>query len=337
MKSHYLILMFVLLIASHVQGQVVIGPVDGVDPEARLDIRTGSESSGMMIPRVNNFPSGSITQGMMVFYTGSNFDQSLYVYVDNTWQQLAESAGLDITAPSAPTSLTASNPTTSSIDLSWTASTANDVTGYYIYFSDTTLAATVTSGTSTTITGLTSGTSYTFYATAYDAAANESTVSNNASETTTSCGGIIHQASFETNADGWVLYSGAVRSTDVAFQGIYSVKMNGNYSDDGAEMELTGLDFTQYSSVTIDFRYRTSGYDNNGRYPDKVELWFKFGNSWYLMSEHGSSNGSWTQVSFTYNDGSDIAQIGAIDIAGDASSSSELVYIDDVVITAICN
>ena len=55
------------------------------------------------------------------------------------------------------------------------------------------------------------------------------------------------------------------------------------------------------------------------------------------MSEHGSSNGSWTQVSFTYNDGSDIAQIGAIDIAGDASSSSELVYIDDVVITAICN
>ena len=186
MKSHYLILMFVLLIACHVQGQVVIGPVDGVDPEARLDIRTGSESSGMMIPRVNNFPSGSIAQGMMVFYTGSNFDQSLYVYVDNTWQQLAESAGLDITAPSAPTSLTASNPTDSSIDLSWTASTDNvGVTGYYIYFSDTTLAATVTSGTSTTISGLSALSLYTFYATAFDAAGNESSSSNNASETTT--------------------------------------------------------------------------------------------------------------------------------------------------------
>ena len=326
MKSHYLILMFVLLIASHVQGQVVIGPVDGVDPEARLDIRTGSESSGMMIPRVNNFPSGSIAQGMMVFYTGSNFDQSLYVYVDNTWQQLAESAGLDITAPSAPTSLTASNPTTSSIDLSWTASTANDVTGYYIYFSDTTLAATVTSGTSTTIAGLSHGTLYTFYATAFDAAGNESSSSNNASETTTTPPPvIINEGYFETGNDDWVDYGRSERnnSSEYSCEQDWSMRIRDDRT--GSRIELLNKDLTTYNLVTINFEYKTT---NNWEPDDRFEL--KLNN---IVIGTWDKSESCTSVSISI-DSSDYT-FGSQDdfkFEGEMDHKREIVYIDAVVI-----
>jgi endonuclease I/chitodextrinase len=89
----------------------------------------------------------------------------------------------DTTAPTAPTNLVANNPTSSTVALSWTASTDNvGVTGYDIYANGV-LKSTV-SGTSTTVQALNSSTTYDFYVIAKDAAGNPSAQSNIATETT---------------------------------------------------------------------------------------------------------------------------------------------------------
>ena len=178
-------------------GQVGIGTKD-IDASAILQVEASTNDKGILLPRLtieqrdaintNATAAGeTVPAGLTIYCTdcfGTN-SGSIYYYNGVEWRPI-DNNGQDTAPPSAPTSLAASNPTTSSIDLSWTASTDNvGVTGYYIYFSNNTLAATVTSGTSTTISGLSALSLYTFYATAFDAAGNESSSSNNASETTT--------------------------------------------------------------------------------------------------------------------------------------------------------
>ena len=101
-------------------------------------------------------------------------------YVQAIWNPTADSQ-----APTAPTSLAVTGTTTSTVSISWLASTDNvAVTGYNVYMNNV-LKTTVT-GLSTTITGLTASTAYSFYVTAKDAAANSSTASNTVSGTTSS-------------------------------------------------------------------------------------------------------------------------------------------------------
>lgn len=92
---------------------------------------------------------------------------------------------VDATAPTAPTSLTASGTTQTTTNLSWSASTDNvGVTGYEVY-QDGNLKTTVTT-TTYAVTGLTAGTSYAFSVKAKDAAGNASGFSNTANITTSS-------------------------------------------------------------------------------------------------------------------------------------------------------
>ncbi len=91
--------------------------------------------------------------------------------------------GPDTEAPSIPTKLTTSSITSTSIGLSWNASTDNiAVSGYDIY-QGITLLTTVTS-TDYNVTGLTPSTAYTFSVKARDAAGNISSPSNTISATT---------------------------------------------------------------------------------------------------------------------------------------------------------
>lgn len=89
----------------------------------------------------------------------------------------------DTTAPTAPTALIASGTTSSTTNLSWTASTDDvAVTGYDVYqngvFKATTASITYA------VTGLTASTAYTFYVQAKDAAANASLASTTVNVTT---------------------------------------------------------------------------------------------------------------------------------------------------------
>lgn len=91
----------------------------------------------------------------------------------------------DTTAPSVPSGLTASNITSTTCTVSWTASTDNvGVTAYDVY-QGTTLKTTV-STTSASVTGLTASTTYSFTVKAKDAAGNTSNSSSALSVTTSS-------------------------------------------------------------------------------------------------------------------------------------------------------
>ncbi|MFL6114708.1 MAG: glycoside hydrolase family 6 protein [Catenulispora sp.] len=94
----------------------------------------------------------------------------------------------DTTPPSMPTGLTASNITTSSITLSWTASTDNvGVTGYDVYRGTALAGSSAT--TSFTDTGLSASTQYTYTVKAHDAAGNASAASAPVTATTAAISG----------------------------------------------------------------------------------------------------------------------------------------------------
>lgn len=100
-------------------------------------------------------------------------------YVNLVW----ETQTPDNQPPTTPTNLVANNPTSSTVALSWTASTDNiGVAGYDVYANG--VLKTTVSGTSATVQGLASSTTYDFYVIAKDAAGNFSTQSNTATETT---------------------------------------------------------------------------------------------------------------------------------------------------------
>lgn len=89
----------------------------------------------------------------------------------------------DTTAPSVPMSLTATELSSSQINLSWTASTDNvGVSGYKVYRNGTYLKS--VTGTFTSDTGLSPSTQYCYTVSAYDTANNESAQSSQACATT---------------------------------------------------------------------------------------------------------------------------------------------------------
>ncbi|MFC9292897.1 carbohydrate binding domain-containing protein [Streptomyces sp. NPDC057011] len=91
--------------------------------------------------------------------------------------------GTDTTAPTAPGSLTSTGRTSSSVSLSWAASTDNvGVSGYDVYQGGSKVATSTTTGA--TVTGLTANTPYTFTVRARDLAGNSSAASNSVTVTT---------------------------------------------------------------------------------------------------------------------------------------------------------
>ncbi|MFC5977957.1 endonuclease [Flavobacterium salmonis] len=104
-------------------------------------------------------------------------------YVNQIWGGTAPSG--DTQAPTAPASLASTSKTSTTISLSWNASTDNvAVTGYDVYANS--ILKTTVSGTTATITGLTASTSYSIYIKAKDSAGNASASSSTIAVTTNS-------------------------------------------------------------------------------------------------------------------------------------------------------
>lgn len=105
-------------------------------------------------------------------------------YVNQIW---GGTSSTDTQAPTAPTSLASTSKTSTSISLSWNASTDNvAVTGYDVYANS--VLKTTVSGLTATITGLTASTSYSIYVKAKDAAGNSSASSSTIAVTTNASG-----------------------------------------------------------------------------------------------------------------------------------------------------
>lgn len=146
----------------------------------RLEIDNDGNGSYESIINSYGASSGTITEDYTGTFSAStrlrfivtNATGNDYVYIDNI--TINGCLATDSTAPSTPTNLASSNITTSSFDVSWTASTDNfGVTGYRVYI-DGSEDGTTTS-TTYSFSGLSSSTTYTIEVEAFDAAGNNST------------------------------------------------------------------------------------------------------------------------------------------------------------------
>ncbi|GAA3821660.1 cellulose binding domain-containing protein [Sphaerisporangium flaviroseum] len=172
----------------------------------------------------------------------------------------------DTTAPSRPGTPTASSITSSGASLSWTASTDNvGVSGYDVYreAGATDVRAGTASTASFTLTGLTAGTSYTFYVVARDAAGNSSTASSPVTFSTTSgpggggggCTGTYRIAqSWQGNFQGEV----AVKNTGTAAITGWTVKWT--FANGQTISQLWNGTYTQ---TAADVTVRNASYNGN--------------------------------------------------------------------------
>ncbi|MFD2098871.1 fibronectin type III domain-containing protein [Flagellimonas iocasae] len=151
----------------------------------------------------------------------------------------------DNQAPSAITDLASSNTTSTSTQLSWSASTDNvGVTNYEVFQNGVSIANTGTT-TGFNVTGLTPNTSYNFTVFAEDAAGNTSAVSNTESVTTSAGNGIVDYTSENANLstvdwtarDLYATQNVGIGTTDT--QG-YRLAVAGNVIAEGVKVELQG-------------------------------------------------------------------------------------------------
>jgi hypothetical protein len=224
----------------------------------------------------------------------------------------------DTQAPSAPTGLTASNVTQTTVDLAWNASTDNvGVTGYDVFMDGSLLGS--VSGTTAQVTGLSSATTYSFYVKAKDAAGNISDASNTVSVTTLSgssggsCdGGIVsypYYQGFENTIGNWVqsqdddfdwtVRSGSTPSSNTgpsgAAEGSYYVYMESsspNYSNKRAILISPCFDFSSLDSPQVSFKYHMYGSSKMGSLAFEIST--DNGNSWsVLWSKSGNQGNAW--------------------------------------------
>ncbi|MEP4534129.1 MAG: M4 family metallopeptidase [Cyclobacteriaceae bacterium] len=246
------------------------------------------------------------------------------------------SAPGDTQAPTTPTGLASSNVTTSSFDVSWSASTDNvGVTGYNVYLDGSFVSS--TTGTSYAFSGLAASTSYTIAVEAFDASNNTSGQAT--TSVTTSTGGsgsdVLVTGFFETGWDGWIdggsdvaRYNGA-RS----YEGSYSIRLRDN-SGTVSRMSYTGVDVTGYDQIDIEFYFYASSMESG------EDFWVLFfnGSTWqtvatYAQGSSFSNNGFYTATitldATTYN----FASNAGFAFQCDASGNADYIYIDAVTIT----
>ncbi|WP_340199858.1 fibronectin type III domain-containing protein [Ascidiimonas sp. W6] len=263
-------------------------------------------------------------------YVGSGLQLRFNRITGGTWQadiaidaiSLTTTGGPDTEAPTAPTSLIASNTTTTTTDLNWTASTDNvAVTSYDVLQDGVVIGNTAT--TSFSITGLTPATTYVFTVVANDDAGNQSLASNVASVTTNGTGGAgctggissyPYSESFEssfgawTQATGddlnWTRDSGGTPSNntgpssgaDGAFYIFVEASGNGTgYPNKQAILNSPCFDLNSASQATFSFQYHMFGSADAGSI--NLEASNDNGVTWTsIWSQTGNQGNQWNIV-----------------------------------------
>ncbi|MEU1405026.1 glycoside hydrolase family 18 protein [Streptomyces sp. NPDC005728] len=157
----------------------------GVTGTGTTDVSTWTPDSSSWKQLSTSFTTGSSTTSVTV-YTHGWYGQAAYYADDVSVYGPDGGGGGDPapTVPSAPSGLSVSGTTSSSVSLSWSA--VSGATGYNVYRDGTKVTA--VTGTSATVTGLSASTSYSFQVTATNSAG-ESTKSAAVTGTTTASGG----------------------------------------------------------------------------------------------------------------------------------------------------
>ncbi|MEU5982825.1 glycoside hydrolase family 18 protein [Streptomyces sp. NPDC047434] len=152
----------------------------GASGTGTSDVSTWTQSAPDWQRLSTTFTTGPSTTSVTI-YTHGWYGTGGY-HVDDL--SLTGPGGTPVGIPAAPTGLTAGAPTSSSVPLSWSASSG--ATSYHVYQGGTKVLT--VSGTSATVTGLAASTAYSFRVTAANSAG-ESPASATVTATTTSGGG----------------------------------------------------------------------------------------------------------------------------------------------------
>jgi len=246
---------------------------------------------------------------------------------------------VDLTAPSAPSSLASSNITETNVDISWSASSDNVAVTSYDVYQDASFLANTTS-TTYSVSGLTASTSYSFYVVAKDAAGNESGASNTENVTTAnppSGPTVLSQSFFESGWDGWADGgSDAARySGSRSYEGSYSIRIRDN-SGTASSMTSPAYDLTSYSSVEVDFFFYVNSMENG------EDFWLRYydGSSWQTVATWVSgsniNNNAFYQGTITLDASQyTFATNSQFRFQCDASGNADRIYIDQVTISGI--
>ncbi len=238
----------------------------------------------------------------------------------------------DTQPPTAP-SLSATGTTTTTIGLSWTASTDNmGVTGYEVYVNG--ILGTTTTGLTYTITGLTAATPYSIYVRAKDAAGN-GTNSNTLSVTTQGGGGTttVLAAYFETGWDGWIDGGSDCGRTysSHSYEGNYSIYIRDN-SGIAASMTSSAYNVTAYNQLVIDFYFYSYSMETD----EDFSVRYYNGSSWATVATYVSGS-SYAGDGFYHA----VVTLNKVNFPGNAqfrfqcnaSSNNDIIYIDQVTVT----
>ena len=184
-----------------------------------------------------------------ILYGSGNQLDSVYFYAPTVYEVNGQEPtitelingpnGSDTQAPTAPT-LSSTGQTDTNADLSWTGAMDDTaVTGYKI-FKDGILENTLGTVSTYQVVGLTASTSYSFTATAFDAAGNESGASNAVSITTdTPGGGSSGDTVWNTSGSDIDYTAGNVGIGTVA-QTSYRLAVDGKIHTKEVKVDLTG-------------------------------------------------------------------------------------------------
>ncbi len=257
--------------------------------------------------------------------------------------------GSDTEAPTTPTSLASSSITTSSFDVSWTASTDNvGVTGYNVYLNGSLDGTTVS--TSYSFSGLSVGTTYTVAVEAEDAAGNTSAqasinvTTSGGSSCTATVSSFPYSQSFESGIGdwtqdtgddlNWTRDSGGTPSSGTGpssgSDGSWYLYIEASGSGTGyptmnAIITLPCMDVTGLSSPELNFSYHMNGTSMGDLI---VQTSTNNGGSWSnAWSISGSQGNSWNAVSVA------LPQVDGLQIRFNGttgSSWSSDIAIDDV-------
>lgn len=158
----------------------------GVTGTGTTDVSTWTPDSASWKQLTTTFTTGSSTTSVAV-YTHGWYGQAAYVADDVSVYGPDGGGGGDPapTVPGAPSGLTVSGTTSSSVSLSWGA--VSGATGYSVYRNGTKVTA--VTGTSATVTGLAAATSYSFQVTATNSAGESPKSAAVTATTATSNGG----------------------------------------------------------------------------------------------------------------------------------------------------
>ena len=165
---------------------------DGIDARIAADLKTGAVPVGKrsfnLTSSVAAWSAGAPNYGWVIKPLGKNgWAFSSREATSTARPSLTISyTPADVVAPSVPTNLIGSAPSSSRVNLSWTASSDNKaVAGYKVYRNGGATPIATVSGTSYSNTGLSASTTYSYTVAAFDATGNHSAKSSPAAEVTT--------------------------------------------------------------------------------------------------------------------------------------------------------